>query len=162
MGDNTLALDQSSTVTGFAVFSDGAYRSHGKIDLRRYRDADERIQEMERSVFRLIDRVRPDAVVIEETVLQRSPATLRMLARLQGAVMGYCLAEKIPCETVYPSVWRKALCMRQGNGVRRDELKRQAMEYVREKYGITASSDEADAVCIGLAYHILHSKEELS
>lgn len=64
MGDNILALDQSSTVTGFAVFSDGAYRSHGKIDLRRYRDADKRIQEMERSVFRLIDRVRPDAVCI--------------------------------------------------------------------------------------------------
>lgn len=117
---------------------------------------------MEEAVFRLIDRFHPDAVVIEDTVLQRSPATLRMLARLQGAVTGYCLAGKIPCETMYPSVWRKALRMRQGNGVKRDELKCQAIEYVWERFGISVSSDEADAVCIGLAYTLLHSKEELS
>ena len=84
MKGTLLALDQSSTVTGFAVFVGGAYRGHGKVDLHRCQDADQRLRKMEKAIFRLIDQVHPDIVVIEEAVLQRSPATLRMLARLQG------------------------------------------------------------------------------
>ncbi len=160
MGRKLLALDQSSAVTGFAVLEDGAYGTHGKIDLRRNRNPENRMMLMEQYIARCIDRVNPDIVVIEETVLQRSPATLRMLSRLQGAIMGYCLAERIPCDTIYPSAWRKALHMRQGSGVKRDELKRQAVEYVRSRYGISVSSDEADAICIGLAYEKLHMEEK--
>lgn len=161
LSNRILAFDQSSQITGYFVCESESYVSHGKIDLHKDKDTDHRIQTMEASIFDLIDQCRPDTVVIEDTVLQRSPATLRMLAQLQGAIMGYCFAAGIPVHTLYPTTWRKTLGMKQGSKIKREELKQQAIDYVRNKYKIDVSSDEADAICIGLAYCEL-AKENLN
>lgn len=58
----------------------------------------------------------------------------------------------IPYEVFYPTNWRKVLGFKQGSGTKRSELKQQAIDMIYDRYGITATNDEADAICIGMAY----------
>jgi len=147
-----LSFDQASQITGYFVCKDGEYFAHGMIDLHTDKNAEHRMRVMQSRIFELIDRYMPSAVIVEETILQRSPATLRMLSQLQGAIMGYCLANDIPVHILYPTQWRGLLRIKQGSRVKREALKQQAIDYVKQKYNIIVSSDEADAICIGLAY----------
>lgn len=162
MPTKILAFDQSSRISGYFVCCDGKYIAHGKIDLHEYKDTIQRMKEMESRILTTIATYRPDFVVIEETTMQGSPATLRMLAQLQGVIIGYCHANNIPITTIYPTTWRKALNMRQGRDVKRNELKKQAIDFVKQKYCINVTDDEADAICIGLAYFILNKERNTS
>lgn len=83
MGENMriLSLDQSTLITGWAIFEDNKYASHGKIDLHKeIKDADQRFHHMENEIMHLIKRKHPDVVLIEDVVLQRSPAVMKKLA----------------------------------------------------------------------------------
>ena len=44
--------------------------------------------------------------------------------------------------------------MRQGRGIKRDNLKNQDIEYVKNQYNIIVNDDEADAICLFDAYWI--------
>ena len=93
-----------------------------------------------------------DYVIIEDTVLQRSPATMKQLSQLQGVVIGYCIEHGIPYDVYHPTSWRKLLEFEQGKGTKREQLKQQSQQFVEDTYQISVSDDESDAICIGLAY----------
>lgn len=92
----------------------------------------------------------PDLVVMEDVALQSSPKTLIQLAQLQGAIIGMCDLLDVKYMIVRPSTQRKQLGFKQGK-VKRSELKQQAIDYVKDKFNETVSSDEADAICIAIA-----------
>lgn len=98
----------------------------------------------------------PDIVVLEDTVLQRNPKTLKELAKLQGSILGVCFYMDIPCSIIGCPTWRKCLGFKQGSKVKRPELKQQAHDYVMEHFNIDASEDECDAICIGCAYQLMN------
>jgi Holliday junction resolvasome RuvABC endonuclease subunit len=155
-----LAFDQSTVATGWCVFCDGEYVEHGLINLKKYKGtSEERISEMQFRIRELIKKEHPDYVVIEDTVLQSSPKTLKDLAQLQGVIMGICRGDNIPYSVLFPATWRKQLHFIQGRNIKRPQLKQQAKEYVMGKYGITPTEDECDAICIGTAFTILQNKE---
>lgn len=106
---------------------------------------------MQTMLQKKIEKYKPDVLVIEDVVLQRSPATMKMLAQLQGFLIGCCRSQGIQYQIIYPSSWRKALGFKQG-GAKRPELKKMAIDYVLKTYNISAGEDEADAICIGAAY----------
>ena len=118
-------------MTGWAVFSDGWLTEHGVIKVKTYHTtSDERIMEMFWEIRKTMEQFEPDAVVMEDVAKQKN--------------------------VVKPSTWREALHFKQGR-TERKELKRQAQAFVNDKYGMTVSEDEADAICIGEYYMI--SKE---
>lgn len=82
----------------------------------------------------------------------RSPKTMRQLSQLQGVIIGFCQMCDIPYEIFYPSAWRKMLGFKQGSGTKRSDLKQQAIDMIYDRYGISVTNDEADAICIGIAY----------
>lgn len=100
----------------------------------------------------------PDVVIIEDVMLMKSPQTMKMLARLQGVIMGYCAAAAIPVEIYAPSSWRKLLGFKQAK-TPREELKRQAIVLIQESYHISVTTDEADAICIAMAYFKNHLED---
>lgn len=123
------------------------------IDLEKEKvDISERVYVMIDRICGVIHKQNPDYIVFEDVVLQTNPATLILLARLQGAIIGYCRLCKIPYVIFRPSNWRKTLGFKQGKGVKRPELKRQAKKYVQTKYGLSLSEDVCEAVCIGDAF----------
>lgn len=109
------------------------------------------------SIQKVIQEKQPDIVVFEDVSLQTNVATLTVLARLQGCIISECIRLNIPFAIYKPTIWRKILDFKQGRGVLRQELKQQALDYVKTKYHDLVNCDSvnddiAEAICIGSAY----------
>ena len=139
--------------SGIAVHCDGKLTLYDLIDLGKEKvDISERIYVMVDRICKIILKTKPDIVVIEDVAMQSNPATLILLSRLQGAIIGCCRVNKIPFDILKPPNWRKVLGFKQGQGVKRRELKKQAVEFVKENYGLKLSEDVCEAICIGSAF----------
>ena len=80
----------------------------------------------------------------------------KLLARIQGIIIGFCAAHDIEIYIIEPSKWRSALRFKVGAGVKRDVLKEQAINYIKNKYGFELSEDECESVCINEAAHKIY------
>lgn len=156
-----LSIDQATVKTGIAIHNDNKLDVYDLINLKD-EDEDRRVESMMLKICECIKKNKPDFVVIEDIALQRNPATLIMLARLQGAIIGYCVFNCIPYDIMKPPNWRKVLGFKQGRGIQRSQLKKQAIEYVHDKYGLTLQDDICESICIGDAYLISAETEERS
>lgn len=156
-----LSIDQATVKTGIAIHNGNKLDMYDLINLKD-EDEEHRVETMMIKICDYIKKNKPDFVVIEDIALQRNPATLIMLARLQGAIIGYCEFNRIPYDITKPPNWRKVLGFKQGRGIKRPQLKKQAIEYVRDKYGLTLQDDICESICIGDAYLISAETEERS
>ena len=146
-----LSFDQASVVTGYSLFDNNQYIESGVIKKRTDMPIAERVPAMALAICSKIKEIKPDVVVIEDIQNQSSVKTVIDLARLQGGIIMYCVSKGIPIEIYHPSEWRKALQFTQGARVKRDDLKKQATEYVKNLGFNIESEDESEAVCINLA-----------
>lgn len=148
-----LSLDQATKKTGYAVFKHETYLTSGLIDVDSKKlSSEDRFEKMCKAICELIDYVSPDILVMEDVAFQNNAAALISLARLQGVIIAKCLDSKTEFYIFSPSSWRKNLCFQQGRGVKRDDLKAQAIKYVKEHFGIDAEEDICEAICIGASF----------
>jgi Holliday junction resolvasome RuvABC endonuclease subunit len=147
-----LAFDQSTNLTGWSLFDNGQYVDSGVIDKHKVKDSDQRIAEMGLAMCRLIKEYRPDTVTIEATQKQSNIKTVIYLAQLQGCIILYCASKGIKLNILHPTEWRSVLSYKQGPKVRREELKQQSIDYVKEHLGFdNFTEDQCEACCIGMA-----------
>ena len=146
-----ISFDQASVVTGYALFDENQYVESGIIKKRKDMPISERVPSMALAICAKIKEIKPDIVVIEDIQNQSSIKTVVDLARLQGGIIMYCVSKGIPIKIYHPSEWRKALQFTQGARVKRDDLKKQATEYIESLGFNIESEDESEAVCINLA-----------
>ena len=154
---NIIAFDQSSKLSGWSLFEDDKYSCSGVIDKSKIKDSDRRIGEMGLEICKKIQELKPDCVIIENVQQQAGVATVILLSRLQGFILGWCYAHNVRIEIIGPSQWRSTLSFRQGAGVKRKELKVQSIEYVKSNYGLDVSEDEAESICINDGARIKYS-----
>lgn len=151
-----LVLDQSTKLTGYSVFKNNNCKEHGLINCdKKEFSPEERFKEMSLSLKELFTRVSPDFLVMEQVAYQRNAATLIELARLQGVLISECFNRGISFYIYPPSSWRKDLGFKQGQGVKRKELKQQAVDFVKKQYGINTDEDTAESICMGSAFNII-------
>lgn len=143
-----LAFDQSSKKSGFCLLEDGKYVQSGLIDKHKIADINTRIGEMGIAICQQIKEFKPDIVVIEDIQNQNSISTVVHLARLQGFILGWCYVKNIRIEILGPTAWRKILEFDQGPKVKRERLKEQSLNYIKEKYNMDLPEDEAESMCI--------------
>ena len=146
-----ISFDQASVVSGWAIFDGDAYIDSGVIVKNKNTPIAERVPAMALSICAKIKEIKPDIVVIEDIQNQSSVKTVIDLARLQGGIIMYCVNKGIPIKIYHPSEWRRALEFTQGARVKRDDLKKQATEYIKELGFDIVSEDESEAICINLA-----------
>lgn len=156
-----LALDQSSRVTGWAVFADGDLVEYGKFDASTVgTDFGKRLTYIQKKISSLIENYNIEQIVFEEIQLQNTVGnnvvTFKTLAYVQAAIIILLHNLNIPYEIIASSSWKSTLSIR---GRARAEQKRNAQAYVNTTYGIKATQDECDAICIG-AHYIKKPKEE--
>lgn len=149
-----LALDQSTRVTGWAVFADGALQEYGKFDAENAgADIGKRLTYIKDKVKALIDKHDIQKVLIEEIQLQNTVGnnvvTYKKLAYVQAIIIQLLDEIKMPYEIVASSSWKSTLGIK---GRARAEQKKNAQLYVNTTYGIKATQDECDAICIGAHY----------
>ena len=151
-----LSFDQSTKISAYSMWIDGKYVEVGTIDLHKMKDTSERVRAMGVELCKVIKKYNPDKVVIEEVAQQSNPMTLKLLARIQGVIIGFCAAHNIDTYIVEPSKWRSILHFKQGSGVKRAELKEQAISHVKDMYGLELSEDCCEAICINEAAHKIY------
>ena len=148
-----LSLDQASRCTGYAVYDGTDLIKWGLIDLHKEKDVEIRYDQMCNEIYALIKRYKPNLVVFEDVSLRTSIKTLIVLARLQGAIISMATLNNAKYHIYAPTQWRSILNIKQGNKIKRPQLKPEAIDYVKQCYGITEiNDDEAEGLCIGLAY----------
>lgn len=72
--------------------------------------------------------------------------TFKVLAEVFGVVYELVTELEIPHTAVVAGTWKSALGIK---GKSRPEQKRNAQAYVVSTYGVKATQDESDAICIG-------------
>ena len=156
-----LSMDQSTRITGFAVFEDGKYVKSGVIDLHKIKDTDERSKQMGLEMCKLIEEYKPNEIVIEEVAMQSNIGTLKKLARIQGMAIGFAAAHNIPTHILEPSKWRAVLQFDQGPKVKREQLKQQSRDFVKNILGLSIESeDENEATAINEAAHRIYGFDD--
>ena len=153
-----LGIDQATKVSGWALVEGGSLSGHGVIDLSKNTDVTERFPRMCKAIHDLIVTHNPEHVIIEGVSLQNNAAILSLLAQIQGAIIQTCVLCNIPFYIYPASSWRKDLGFHQGKGVKRDDLKRQAIQFVESTYNISVLDDEAEAICIATAFQKINEE----
>lgn len=143
-----VTIDGSTQKSGVAYFVNGKYQTHKLLDYSKDKKMDSRFESMAKGLWLTLNEFNPDIIYIEETYTARNPQTTKFLTRLQGVVYAWCIKNSCEFHTILPTQWRKVLSFKQSRGTKRDELKKQSIQYIQEKYNLTITDDEADALCI--------------
>ena len=101
-----------------------------------------------------------DTVVIEEVRPEGNQygvgnqKTHKALMYLQAALVFFMHDNypKVKIEYLYPSEWRSRCGLHTGRGIKREELKKADIAFVKRVYNIEVNDDIADAIGIGYAY----------
>ena len=148
-----LALDLSTKQSGYALGEDKNLIKHGYISASA-RDPIKRIIKMRDQIGKIVKNEAIQKIVMEQVRPQFNSHTSKILMWLQAAIVikAYEINPKIQYDFIGASTWRAALKIKQGRGIKREQLKPQDIQYVKNKYNITVNDDQADAICIFDAY----------
>lgn len=144
-----LALDASTKATGWSVFDDGGYLISGMIE-QKSKDTYERIYKMQNQIEKLIDKYNPDEVYLEDIVMERNANTFRLLGFLSGGIQYICQNKWIPVRLIGASEWRGMIGI-QEQGMKRADLKSNALALCAKYTGLFVDEDEAESICINIA-----------
>lgn len=148
-----LSFDQSSKITGISCFINGEWQWSNIIDKHKNTNTDARFDEMVLSMYEVIEKEKPNIVVIEQVALQSNAKTMMLLARLQGAAVGKCVEIGLQYKIIEPSHWRKIVGIHQGKK-KRDDLKKESMELAHKWFDESLSEDASESALLGVSYLI--------
>ena len=142
----TLALDQSSRVTGYAVYDNAQLITYGHFDLTNP-DIGKRLIKFKEKINELIQQHEIEEIAYEDITLQHGAVTTyKALAFVIGVLNELIAEKKLKQQCILPPSWRHTCGIK---GRVRKEQKANTIEYVNNKYNISATEDECDAICIG-------------
>ncbi len=146
---NLLTLDQA-TKTGYSLWKDKELIKYGLFNTTDIKDIhmEEKISNIKMFLDRMIQEYQVDIVVLEDIQQQKNVDTFKKLAYLLGVLQNYLFEKGTPYIIIKPSQWKPLAGVK---GRTREPQKKSAMEIVKKKYGIEATEDECDAICIGYA-----------
>ena len=143
-----VTIDGSTQKSGIAYFCNGKYIEHVLLDFSKNKNMENRFESMSKEIWKILDDYRPNIIYIEETYVANNPQTSKILTRLQGVIYAWCINNACEFNTIRPTSWRKQLNFQQGKNVKREQLKKQSLQYVLDNYGLEVTDDESDAICI--------------
>lgn len=146
-----IAFDQSTTATGWCIMEMGTANivEYGVIipDKR-----DETIDRVTYTIKRCLNLVRTNEVAfvfIEGVQVQRNPVVYEVLAKLAGTLEIMLYESGYLVNVVKASEWRRRVGIK---NKKRAEVKREAMEMVKNLYQIEPTEDECEAILFALAF----------
>ena len=153
-----ISFDQSTRKSGWCYMENGKYICSGVVDMSKSELAtDERSFQMAKELWKVINKYKPEVLILEQVQNQSNTKTVIILARFAGMLIGYAEAHKVHTYIVEPSKWRGMLSYKQGPKVKRAELKQQSIDYVKEHLGFELDEDQSEAICIGIAAHKIYN-----
>jgi Holliday junction resolvasome RuvABC endonuclease subunit len=104
------------------------------------------------------DLAQPDVMGFEMAYLGKSPQVAIKLSGLIGALLLIAYQLDVPGLIVQPAEAANALLGHPGGG--RDEKKRAAVRAVQQRYNVTVSDHEADAIAVALHAGSMHRQAQ--
>lgn len=147
----TLALDAATVLTGYAIYDNRELVKYGTFKVEKWKPTVERIHLIRMWLVKMITEHQIDLIELEHVQLQGFGAhqqveLYRTLCNLQGVILDTAFEYNIESELAYSTEWRKYCGIA---GKDRAEKKKNAQARVKSWYGINATDDEADAICLG-------------
>ena len=155
-----MTIDASTHSTGVAIGTESELQFHTCVAASS-KDVVARIIKMRDQISKLIEEYNINKIVMEQVRPEVNSHTNKVLMWLQAVIIvaAYEIDKKIEYSFVNASQWRAAIKIKQGRGIKREQLKPRDIEYVKNKYNITVNDDQADAICIFDAYWIKNNNE---
>ena len=146
-----IAFDQSTTRSGFCVMELGTARiiESGVIIPNKN---DETIDRIIYTIKRCLNLVRTNGVAfvfIEGVQNQRNPKVFEVLAKLAGSLEIMLYESGYLVNVVKASEWRRRVGIKNR---KRADVKKEAIEMVKELYGLDVSEDESEAILFARAF----------
>ena len=163
-----IAFDQATQISGYSVWN---IETKELIDWGTLKatkgKATQRINTMKHGIIEMLFKYHDvEYVILEDIQYQENkekenakiefgkPAfqggtnvkTFKTLAWMQGVILDLCHEKGIKTELFYSSTW-KSFC--EIRGYSRPAQKAQSIEFVKNKFNIDPTTDEADAICLG-------------
>ena len=155
-----LSLDLSTKSSGYAIGENATLLKHGYITASSTNPI-KRIIKMREQIKKIIQQEKIQKIILQEVRNEINSHTFKILIWLQAAIIiaAYEINSKIQYDFLGASQWRAVLKIKQGRGIKREDLKPKDIQYVFEKYNIKVNDDQADAICLFDAYNILQDNE---
>ena len=147
-----LALDTSVRDTGYSLFENGILVDYGNLTVSKTECP--KINIMTKKIGDLLNRIKPDIVVVENTVVLRNARIQRELTMILGGIYFWAINHNKFFYTFNPSEWRK-LVKDNDEDVpkRRTELKQWSLIKASLIANTNITNDNSsDAILIGQAY----------
>lgn len=148
-GDNIriLSFDQSTKITGYSLYDNSILVDYGTLQSNpKEENPIERMKQMYDNIKQCLNKYNPHFVVFENVQFQKNYGTFQQLSQLQGLIMALLFERNIGFQYVESTAWR-AFCGVKGK--KRAEQKANAIQIVKDKFNLSVSDDEADAILIG-------------
>ena len=146
-----IAFDQSTTRSGYCIMEMGSgdIIESGVIIPNKN---DETIDRIIYTIKRCLNLVRTNEIAfvfIEGVQNQRNPKVFEVLAKLAGALEVMLHESGYLVNVVKASEWRKRVGIK---GRKRADVKKEAIDMVKELYDLDVSEDEAEAILFARAF----------
>ena len=154
MNKKMLALDQALGVSGWSIFENRQLVAGGKFTIKPTLPIEQRLNEFMQHISELHNQYQFTSIAFEDIQLQCGKvSTYQKLAYVQAALMIWCYNNNVKYKILAPSHWRKILKDKCGVsfGRKREEQKQNAINFVKDKFDLEVTTDEADSICIGFA-----------
>ena len=138
----TMGIDSSTTSTGWAVIDEEGIVASGVIKPKG--ETIERIIEISQELCKIYRQYEPVEVYIEDLSVTRNMKTLKSLSGLLYVILTSLYKQEAVITLLKPTQWRKGKI----EGRTREQLKQSAIQYIKEKYGLYAEEDTAEAIII--------------
>ena len=103
-----MSFDTSSTTTGWAYFENAEYINSDIIYCDKKEDITIRVENMCFELINILNKHKPDIVVIEKPPFCKDPNTLILLSEIVGVVRGWTLTQGFAEYVEYvPNQWRR-------------------------------------------------------
>lgn len=172
-----LAVDQSTSISGYAVFKDEELIERGKVSFEG--SPIERMIEIKNWLLEKVEELKEKysdselLVILEDIQYQpyyektnyanqgviQNAMTFKTLAQLQGILIAALVENSIPYKTYFSSSWKSTFGIK---GKSRAEQKNNAKQYIKETMNIDKiTQDECDAILLGL-HAVKKDNEEIN
>lgn len=145
-----IGFDLSTKSSGVAIY-DNAELIHYECVTAASSDLFARIQKITDRIQQILDQYKPDYAALEDplpAVVGNNIATYKALTYLQGYICMMLRKKKIKYDLLVSSHWRSKAGLKVGKGIKRQALKKQAIDKVTELYNIKVNDDVAEAILI--------------
>lgn len=162
MKDVIMAVDESISSTGVAIFSGTEFVMVTHICPDKKKDVLSRMDELQKTLIALAKQHRVTVFVAEDVyeAKKKSFLSFRYNLFIQGMLFALSKQKKNSIFALYnASQWRGILGFNQSDT--RKNSKQAGKDYVKRVLGMDVTcDDEADAICLGLAYIKEWTQEE--